>query len=81
MSRFVARVHGQVQGVGYRWFTRQVLGDLGLDGSARNLPDGTVEVVATGDRPALERLVEELRGPSAPGSVDRVEVDWESAST
>ena len=80
VSRVVARVHGDVQGVGFRWFTRQALGDLGLDGSARNLADGTVEVVASGDRQALERLVAELEGPSAPGSVARVDVDWEAAA-
>lgn len=50
-------VRGRVQGVGFRYATVEQGRRLGLDGWARNLPDGAVEVVAAGDREAVERLV------------------------
>ncbi|WP_251153168.1 acylphosphatase [Cellulosimicrobium sp. Marseille-Q4280] len=69
-----AVVHGHVQGVGFRWATRQRLGALGLDGAATNLPDGTVEVVAAGPPTALEELVGWLRDGPTPGRVTGVDV-------
>jgi len=74
--QMTARVHGRVQGVGFRWFARRVGRDLGLAGRATNQADGTVEVVAEGRRDACERLVDALRGSGTPGQVDRVTVDW-----
>jgi acylphosphatase len=61
-----ARISGYVQGVGFRYFVINKAQPLGLRGYARNLSDGSVEVVAQGPRAALERLLEQLRrGPSA----------------
>jgi len=77
--RLTARVYGEVQGVGYRYFARRNALALGLRGYARNLADGTVEVLAEGTRSTLEELVRRLeRGPSA-AEVQRVETAWESA--
>ncbi|WP_426311200.1 acylphosphatase [Cellulosimicrobium sp. E-16] len=70
-----AVVHGRVQGVGFRWATRERLVALGLDGVATNRPDGTVEVVATGPRSAVDRLLAWLRDGATPGHVTRVDVD------
>lgn len=50
-------VRGRVQGVGFRWATVEQGRRLGLDGWARNLPDGSVEVVAAGAAETVERLV------------------------
>lgn len=47
-------VSGRVQGVFYRASARAEAGRLGLDGWARNLPDGQVEVVAAGHPSALD---------------------------
>ena len=78
--RLVAIVHGDVQGVGFRWWTMQRAEQLGLVGHARNLLDGRVEVVAEGPRPACERLLHLLRSGRAPGAVDRVAEQWETAT-
>jgi acylphosphatase len=72
-TRVVAVVSGHVQGVGYRWFVRELASAAGVAGSARNLPDGRVEVVAEGDDDAVRALVAALDGPRAPGSVRRVD--------
>jgi acylphosphatase len=57
-------VAGRVQGVGFRWFVLQQARRLGLGGFARNCPDGTVEVVASGEYAAVAQLEHALkRGP------------------
>lgn len=75
-TRLTARVHGYVQGVGFRWFTRSKALELGLVGSATNLPAGKVEVVAEGPRPACERLLAALRSADTPGRVEHVGEQW-----
>jgi acylphosphatase len=70
--RLTAFVKGRVQGVGFRWWTRARALELGLVGSATNLADGRVEVVAEGPQEAVEQLLALLRGPDTPGHVDAV---------
>lgn len=53
-------VSGRVQGVFYRATCVRKAGELGLRGYARNLADGRVEVLACGDREAVDRFVEWL---------------------
>jgi acylphosphatase len=74
--RLTAWVHGRVQGVGFRWWTRSRALELGLAGYAANKPDGRVHVVAQGPRHACERLLELLKGGTTPGHVDNVVEDW-----
>ena len=71
--RVHAYVSGLVQGVGYRWFVRQRATSSGLAGSARNLPDGRVEVVLEGPEEAVRTVVAALDGPDAPGRVTGVD--------
>ena len=67
------RVVGRVQGVGFREWTRRTAERLGIVGSVRNLPDGSVEVQASGSEDSLRHLEEALpRGPLA-ARVERVE--------
>lgn len=55
-------VEGRVQGVGFRWFTRERARRLGLRGWVRNNSNGTVEILAWGPVMVLDRFVEDLRG-------------------
>lgn len=68
--RLSAYVHGHVQGVGFRWWTRSRALELGLTGYAANKPDGRVQVVAQGSREACEQLLDLLNGGDTPGQVD-----------
>ena len=72
--RLTAWVHGYVQGVGFRWWTRSRALELGLTGFASNRPDGRVQVVAQGSDG--QRLLDLLESGSAPGHVDKVVADW-----
>ena len=70
-------VSGRVQGVGFRYFVVQVARRAGLVGWVRNLPDGTVECEAEGDRSALEWFLEQLR--RGPGRVEAVVAAWKDS--
>lgn len=70
MGELHVRVSGIVQGVGFRWFVRERARRLGLSGWVRNLPDGSVEVVASGDDGQLELFKEELRRGPPGAAVD-----------
>jgi len=77
--RLEAVVRGRVQGVGYRFFAQREAAARGLTGYARNLPDGSVEVVAEGRRSALEDYLNALwRGPYS-AIVDDIEQRWGTA--
>jgi acylphosphatase len=77
--RLNAWVRGRVQGVGFRWWVRCRARELGLAGSAANLDDGRVEVVAEGPREPCERLLAALRGGRTPGYVESVTERWGAA--
>jgi acylphosphatase len=50
------KVHGRVQGVGFRWWALHRARDLGLRGSVRNCVDGTVEIAFAGAATAVNRM-------------------------
>lgn len=66
------RVTGKVQGVFFRHSTRREAERLGIRGTARNLPDGSVEVLAAGTAAAVESLREWLQRGPATARVDGV---------
>ena len=76
IERLHAIVRGRVQMVMYRDFATRKARGLGLVGTVQNLPDGTVQVVAEGDKAALEAYIQKLeRGPML-ARVEKVEVSW-----
>jgi acylphosphatase len=74
--RLSAWVHGRVQGVGFRWWTRARALEIGLTGFAANKDDGRVHVVARGPRASCQRLLDLLQSGTTPGRVDAVVHDW-----
>lgn len=68
-------VSGIVQGVGFRYHTQDQARRMGLTGWVRNLPGGTVELMACGTRDQLDNLHAWLsQGPPA-ARVDTVETE------
>lgn len=67
-------IHGRVQGVGFRWGVRSRAQPLGLGGSVRNLPDGTVEAFLEGPRDRVESVVDWCRHGPAGAKVDAIQV-------
>jgi acylphosphatase len=57
-------IEGQVQGVGYRFWTVREATRRGLDGWVRNLPDGTVEALIAGPETEVAGMIDACRqGP------------------
>lgn len=69
------RVEGKVQGVWFRESTRQQAEMRGISGHARNCPDGSVEVVASGTPEAISALRAWLQQGPPMASVTSV-VEW-----
>ncbi len=67
------KVHGRVQGVGFRWWVHQHARSLGLKGTVRNCLDGTVEVAFSGSAAAAHRMTQLLQACPAPAHVDHLE--------
>ena len=79
-ERLHANVEGRVQGVGFRYFVQQTANQLDLSGWVRNRWDGTVEVVAEGDRQALEKMLTALRRGPRGAYVSGVKPEWQPAT-
>jgi len=67
------RITGKVQGVYFRHSTRKEAERLCIVGVARNLPDGSVEVIAQGEREAVDALRQWLESGPSMARVDGVE--------
>lgn len=74
MRRVHVIISGQVQGVGFRYYTKQTGDRLGLTGWVRNRSDGTVEAEAEGDEESVEELVTWLGNGPAGAQVQHARV-------
>ena len=58
-------ITGRVQGVGFRWTTKDLARGFDVCGSVRNLPDGSVEILIMGEAEELDEFLNELIEESA----------------
>lgn len=79
-QQLCATVYGRVQGVSFRYYTTLVARELNLCGWVRNQQDGSVQVLAEGTRQDLGHLLEFLHRGSPAAYVERVEVEWKTAT-
>jgi len=68
-------INGQVQGVFFRYKTQQEANNLGLTGWVKNNGDGSVEVLAEGDKDKLEELISWCKAGPRSARVENVEVN------
>ncbi|WP_305041612.1 acylphosphatase [Geoalkalibacter sp.] len=73
------RIEGRVQGVSFRYHTRDRARQLGLGGWVKNLADGAVAAVFEGDEPSVRTMLDWCRQGPAAARVDRVELALEDA--
>jgi acylphosphatase len=75
-KEFRAIVRGRVQLVMYRDFAARTAGHLNIAGTVRNLPDGTVEIVAQGEQIVLTAYLEKLNHGPLLSKVEHIDVAW-----
>ena len=68
------KIHGRVQGVGFRHSTLRTAVSLGIKGYVKNLYDGTVEVLAEGDEKSMNKFLNYLKTGPRMARVERVEL-------
>jgi len=76
-SRAHIYVSGNVQGVFYRYETKKHAELHGVNGWARNLPDGRVECLFEGEREDIEKTIEFCRQGPPGAHVDDIDIQWE----
>ncbi len=76
-KRVHAIVHGRVQGVFFREYTKRKARELGLEGWVRNLPDRTVETVFRGEADLVAVMVQWLYTGSPQSDVTEVDIKEE----
>ena len=73
MAVLRVQVSGMVQGVGFRWFTRQLARRYNLAGWVKNRDDGSVEIAATGDDEDVKAFLNQVRVGPPGASVAQVQ--------
>ena len=80
LSRLHINVEGRVQGVGFRYFVVENAQRLNLSGWVRNRWDGSVELVAEGNRQSLDNLLAAVRRGPRSSMVLGIKIDWGEAT-
>lgn len=78
MNKIQLRISGRVQGVAFRYYTRQKALELGLTGYVMNLPDGSVKVFVAGESEAVRKMVKWCHSGSPASLVSEVSIaNWD----
>ncbi len=78
MQQALLRIHGKVQGVFYRAGAKEKALSLNVKGHARNMPDGSVEVLLQGSRSAIEQFIEWAKEGPPSARVEEIHIEWSS---
>lgn len=68
------KVHGKVQGVGFRFYTQRQANHLGVKGWVKNEADGTVEIVAQAEQATMEKFAAAIKKGSPASKVSHVDI-------
>lgn len=69
-------VHGQVQGVGFRYMAVNIARKYEITGKVKNLMDGNVYIEAFGKEAELENFIKEIKASPFPSHVADVEISY-----
>lgn len=67
-------IHGDVQGVSYRYFARDIAKKMGVKGWMRNESDGSISAVVEGDDERVENFVNWCKQGSPMSTVEKVDI-------
>ena len=73
------RYEGEVQGVGFRFTTREIAMGIGIAGGVENMWDGTVLLVAEGTEDELKRMMLGIRVSRLGGYIQGERAEWGEA--
>lgn len=76
LKRIHVVVSGRVQGVAFRWATEDAARNLGVVGWVKNLPDGSLEVMAEGEEVLLNQFIVFLKQGPRHAKVENIEIEW-----
>lgn len=80
MQEIFIKIYGAVQAVGFRYYAEKIAANLNLTGYVKNASDGTVEILAQGNKENLEKLITwASRGPKL-AQIEKTEVEWREAT-
>jgi acylphosphatase len=74
-------ISGRVQGVSFRYYTRQKAAELGVDGWVRNLMNGKVEAWVQGEAGAVDKMVSWCRQGPPSARVDEIRAEDETVDS
>ncbi len=75
MERFLLKIYGVVQGVGYRWFVVEQANKYHLVGWVKNCDDGSVECGVEGRREDVEKFIVDIKTKHPIAKVEKIEID------
>ncbi|MEK6953959.1 MAG: acylphosphatase [Candidatus Micrarchaeota archaeon] len=78
-ARVLAIIHGDVQGVGFRFTVFNLAQKFKVNGFVRNLRDGTVEVQAEGEKEQLEKFISAIKIKDGWINVEKIDLEWGKA--
>ena len=73
--RIRIKVYGLVQGVFFRFNTKEKAKELGLKGWVKNMEDGSVEILVEGNEEKIKELIEWCKSGPGMARVDKVDVE------
>jgi len=75
MKHLNIKIYGQVQGVSFRYYSKEQANALGLTGFVRNATDGSLYIEVEGELEVLEKFIDWCRiGPSL-AQVEKIEIE------
>jgi acylphosphatase len=78
--RIILKIHGLVQGMGYRYWSSQEAQKRGFTGYVRNCDDGSVEIVAEGKEKDLKDFIQWCYNGVGTAQVTKIDVSWSKAT-
>ncbi|OGY43426.1 MAG: hypothetical protein A2729_04625 [Candidatus Buchananbacteria bacterium RIFCSPHIGHO2_01_FULL_39_14] len=79
-KRLNLKIHGLVQGVGFRYLSRKEAEKRGFTGSVHNIRDGGVEIVAEGEETDLKKFIDWCYNGVGSVQVSKIDINWSEAT-